>query len=152
MEMYNAEVKPIKRFRGEYRFLSNFWDAEVTHRGRTFPTVEHAYQAAKTHDPQMRMVIQDASNPGLAKKMGSDAILRPDWEDIKVGVMGELLEKKFSIPELERKLVETYPAQLIEGNYWGDDFWGVTDNGDGKGKNQLGKLLMKIRLKKVEDQ
>jgi len=37
---------------------------------------------------------------------------------------------------------------LIEGNNWGDEFWGCVWNEKTKrwnGKNNLGKLLMKVR-------
>jgi len=39
-------------------------------------------------------------------------------------------------------LLQTGDEELIEGNKWGDRFWGVCK---GKGKNNLGKILMKIR-------
>jgi predicted NAD-dependent protein-ADP-ribosyltransferase YbiA (DUF1768 family) len=39
-------------------------------------------------------------------------------------------------------LLETGDAELIEGNDWGDTFWGVCG---GKGNNFLGKLLMEVR-------
>ena len=34
-------------FRGELRWLSNFWPARVKFAGYTFPCVENAYQAGK---------------------------------------------------------------------------------------------------------
>ena len=40
----------INRFDGEFAFLSNFWECEVEFDGIVFPSVEHAYQAAKTHE------------------------------------------------------------------------------------------------------
>lgn len=40
----------IDRFSGEYRFLSNFYLAEVELDGEVYPTVEHAFQAAKSPD------------------------------------------------------------------------------------------------------
>jgi predicted NAD-dependent protein-ADP-ribosyltransferase YbiA (DUF1768 family) len=69
--------------------------------------------------------------------------MRPDWESVKLQVMEDLLVQKFADEHLEKQLQETGDADLIEGNYWGDDFWGV-DKKKG-GKNHLGKLLMKIR-------
>jgi hypothetical protein len=33
---------------------------------------------------------------------------------------------------------------LVEGNRWGDQFWGV-DLRTGLGENHLGKILMKVR-------
>lgn len=68
--------------------------------------------------------------------------MRSDWEEVKLGVMEGLLREKFSDPELRRKLLATGERELVEGNDWGDSFWGVCA---GRGKNHLGRLLMKLR-------
>lgn len=107
-----------------------------------YPTVEHAYQAAKTLDGGVRKSIRTAETAGKAKKIGNSLHLRSDWEDRKLPTMEELLRKKFNLPYLSRKLVGTSGELLIEGNTWGDHYWGVCD---GWGENNLGKLLMRIR-------
>jgi hypothetical protein len=57
--------------------------------------------------------------------------------------MGLLLMQKFTRhPQLARELVGTGDAELVEGNTWGDEFWGVCN---GRGSNQLGRLLMEVR-------
>ena len=56
--------------------------------------------------------------------------------------MASLLFAKFAQPELRKLLCETGDADLVEGNTWGDKFWGVCE---GKGKNMLGLLLMQVR-------
>ena len=57
--------------------------------------------------------------------------------------MYDCLVSKFKLDKVLRfKLLDTYPAELIEGNTWGDTYWGVCN---GAGKNMLGKLLMKLR-------
>jgi predicted NAD-dependent protein-ADP-ribosyltransferase YbiA (DUF1768 family) len=43
---------------------------------------------------------------------------------------------------LADKLIATGDTELIEGNNWRDYFWGMCN---GKGKNNLGKILMKVR-------
>ena len=68
-------MKEIRRFEGEWGFLSNF--AEVP--GGL--TVEHRYQAAKTTDPDERAAILAAATPGKAKRLGGKCRLRPDWPD-----------------------------------------------------------------------
>lgn len=68
--------------------------------------------------------------------------LRPDWEYIRVDVMTELVRKKFSQEPLRSQLIATGDAELIEGNWWNDTFWGVCN---GVGENNLGKILMKVR-------
>ncbi len=132
----------IHSFQGEYRFLSNFYPCEVEHRGRKFPTVEHAFQAAKTDVPSEIEYVAAARTPGDAKLRGKTVILRKDWETVKIDIMRELLHSKFSDPELRKKLDDTKPHRLYEGNLHGDTFWGVCR---GKGRNVLGWLLMEVR-------
>jgi len=78
----------------------------------------------------------------LAKKRGRKVTMREDWDQVKIPIMEDLLSQKFSDPVLAKKLVETGDSQLVEGNWWGDVFWGVCR---GEGQNNLGKILMKIR-------
>lgn len=119
---------------GDYSFLSNFyWHGW---------TVEHHFQAAKTDDPAWVQKILHAPSPGAAKKLGRKAPMRPTWDDEKVPVMRTLLRMKFSDIALAERLLATGDAQLIEGNWWGDKFWGVSG---GAGENNLGKLLMQVR-------
>ena len=134
--------RPIDSFSGEYDFLSNFSPAEVCWAGDSYPTVEHAYQAAKSNDPQVRERFAFLKTPGEAKREGRKIAIRDDWESIKINVMRNLLIQKFSDPVLLAKLKATAPHELIEGNWWNDTFWGVCR---GIGKNNLGKLLMEIR-------
>jgi len=132
----------IKSFTGEYRFLSNFYPAVVVLDGKEYPTVEHAYQAAKTADEAEREKIRLAASPVQAKRLGKVVSLRSDWDAVKLQIMEDLLRQKFSIPHLKDKLLSTGDKELVEGNWWGDTFWGVYE---GEGENHLGRLLMKIR-------
>jgi N-glycosidase YbiA len=132
----------IDSFRGNYGFLSNFSLVDVEFDGRVYPSVEHAYQAAKTTDSIAREQIRRAYSPSQAKRMGRKLDLRPDWDSVKLGVMEMLLRQKFGAEPLKSKLAATYPHELVEGNHWNDTYWGVCD---GKGENHLGRLLMKMR-------
>jgi ribA/ribD-fused uncharacterized protein len=134
----------INSFRGEYRFLSNFWPVAVHYEGWEFPTVEHAYQAAKTVVPEERGEIQQQTTPGRAKKLGSKVTIRLDWDSVKVDIMLNLLRQKFADPLLKPRLLATGDAELVEGNTWGDTYWGV-DLRYNIGENHLGKLLMQVR-------
>lgn len=134
----------IVTFNGPYWFLSNFYPCIIKYETITYSTVEHAYQASKTLDFSRRLEIAKARRPAQAKFLGRCVVLRPEWDDIKVSIMEELLERKFADQVLMQKLLDTGDATLIEGNWWGDEFWGVYK---GRGKNHLGKLLMKIRKK-----
>lgn len=135
-------MKTIDKFDGEFDFLSNFYASKVHYDGMEFSSVEHAYQAAKTVDKDGRIKIRNAKNAAAAKKLGQKVTLRKDWDNIKLDVMLDLLRQKFAIPELGKLLLQTGDAELIEGNTWGDVFWGVCR---GIGKNHLGKTLMRVR-------
>lgn len=144
---------PITSFSGKYRWLSNFWPCPVEFQGLMYPTVEHAYQAAKTLDPKQRLELQHIAKPGDAKRYGQKVTLRKDWGQVKVGVMKYLLREKFNNPagrnsDMKALLIETGDAMLIEGNHWGDTYWGVCR---GKGENVLGRLLMQIREEVVSE-
>lgn len=132
----------IDSFKNEYRFLSNFHSVEIEQEGVVYPSSEHAYMAMKTTDENLRKEISKLKTPREAKKFGRKIILRDNWDDLKISYMEEILKKKFSNPELKEKLKATGNQELVEGNTWGDVFWGVCN---GIGQNNLGKILMKIR-------
>lgn len=135
----------IDSFHGEYRWLSNFWSVNIFFEGEWYTSVEHAYQASKTKDPNVRKEIRRAQTPGIAKRLARGLVgrLDPKWEEQRLKIMEELLRQKFAIPKLALLLDETGDVELIEGNTWNDRFWGV--DLQGKGENNLGKLIMKIR-------
>lgn len=135
-------MTPITSFHGPHRFLSNFYPAPVMLDGTVYPTVEHAFQAAKTTDRAMRWHFLRAPTPGDAKKLGRQVTLRDDWEQIKLQVMMDLVWLKFQEPSLSARLVETAGRDLVEGNHWNDRFWGVCG---GVGENWLGRILMTVR-------
>ncbi len=136
----------INDFRGEYRFLSNYHPSKVVFEGKEYTTVEHAYQAAKTFDLERREKIQRMIKPAEAKKEGGiinkDGTLRDDWKQISLAIMENLIRQKFCDRELAKKLMDTGDHELVEGNWWGDTFYGVCN---GIGENHLGKILMKVR-------
>src|SRR5687767_648570 len=118
-------MQRINHFRGKYRFLSNFWPCIVRVDGREYPTLEHAYQASKTRSINDRARIASCATPGDAKRAGKRVPLRSDWAVVKLDVMLELLRQKFSPDsQLAAQLLATESALLVEGNEWGDRFWG----------------------------
>lgn len=142
----------ISSFQGEYFFLSNFFYSPVELDGKTYPAVEHAFQAAKTFDHELRQNILQSASPAHAKQLGRKVPLRPDWEQVKFEIMFMLLQQKFTQADLRHKLLITGDAELIEGNTWGDKVWGcVLYKGQWIGKNHLGKLLMKVRAEIAQE-
>jgi len=137
------ELTTITSFSGKYRFLSNmFVCLLIDDEGNEFKSSEHYYHFHKVIDMSEKQEIQSAKNPMTAKILGRKCKLRYNWDEIKEKVMEDGLRLKFKNKYLKRKLLKTYPLELIEGNYWGDVYWGKVN---GKGQNKLGKLLMKIR-------
>ena len=137
----------INEFSGSYRFLSNFWSCYISYEGVDYPSVENAYQAAKCAALADRVRFQHIT-ASEAKKLGRLIQMRPDWNDVRVQIMTDLVRQKFSDPSLAAKLLETGDIELQEGNWWGDVFWGTVN---GVGQNVLGNILMKVR-KELRDE
>lgn len=140
--MLIMQHKEILGFNGEYRFLSNFWYCEVVFEDQKYRSVEHAYVAAKTLHLNLRKRIQKVNSAAEVKHIGRNLQLRPDWEDIKLEVMANLVYQKFLEEPLRSQLLATEDAYLEETNHWGDTYWGVCK---GVGENMLGKILMMVR-------
>ena len=147
------DVTPITSFTGEYDWLSNFYPCDVNINVHFdsdnsiyiahFSNAEAAFQACKCMTFSEFQQFEKLG-PSEAKKLGRKVKLRPDWNEARISVMEQTLFNKFSKNiELTDKLIDTYPRLLIEGNTWNDTFWGVCN---GEGENQLGKLLMSVRL------
>ena len=145
----------IDKFRGQYFFLSNFCPVTfgVVLDGIAYHTVEHAYQAAKTNQQQARAEIRDTSSAMLAKELGSllkrYGLQRDDWNEVKLSVMEDFLKQKFDYDSFKTKLLATEDEDIIEKNYWHDNYWGICSclrcGREEPQLNHLGKLLMKIR-------
>lgn len=135
-------IQKIDKFDDDFAFLSNFYPATINMDGMSFQSSEAAYQAQKCLNIVDKFQFCNLS-PHAAKKLGRKVRIRPDWEDIKDGVMARILSLKFrQHPDLGNLLIATGDAELIEDNHWRDTYWGVCD---GVGKNRLGKLLMQVR-------
>ena len=135
----------INTFKGEYRWLSNFWPIAVELDGVYYPSVEHAYQASKTNNFADREKILLCQTPGQAKRYGACLVCREGFKGFKgsrIEIMKGLLVQKFENPYLRKQLLATGNTVLVEGNWWGDTFWG---NCAGVGRNHLGELIMDIR-------
>jgi len=138
----------ITRFRGQYGFLSNFYASPIEVNGIAFPTVEHAFQAAKVRldhprRQNVQILIAEHPTPAGAKQAGRSIKLRDDWKTAHLPIMRRLLALKFAYgTPLAKALMDTRGVPLIEGNDWNDTYWGVCR---GQGRNQLGVLLMELR-------
>ena len=120
---------------------------DIVYDGRVYPSSEHAFQAAKSDDPRIKETIRQAKTPGKSKQLGRECKCRSDWDCVKEDIMLDILRLKFGEPILRKLLLSTRTYELIEGNYWHDNYWGVCacDACPGAGRNALGELLMKLR-------
>lgn len=134
----------IMQFEGNYDFLSNFYPAKVEFEGLIYDSSEAAFQAQKCENVDERKLFVGVK-AGQSKRIGRHIRLRTDWELVKVEVMEQIVRAKFEQHlDLAERLVATGELELIEGNTWFDMFWGV-DVFTGRGENNLGRILMRIR-------
>ncbi len=134
-------------FKGELFWLSNFYPCEIELDGITYPSLEHAYQAAKTTDPAERAKIAVATIAAYAKRIGTTVTIRPDWNEIKLSMMTGLLMQKFAPKSVLANKLMALRGDIVEGVWWHDLFWGKCwcKKHNGEGRNELGKALMLIR-------
>lgn len=147
IEMHGLDTaERVCFYEQDFYVLSNFSAFTLRWEGRRFDTSEAAYHWEKFPDyTAIRFDIQSAPSAHEAFKIAerNKRFRRPDWDDVKVGIMETILFAKATQHEyVMRKLLATGDRELVE-NSWRDDFWGWGPNRDGR--NMLGKLWMKLR-------
>ncbi len=134
----------------------------TSNRGIDVPTSEHAYQAAKFSNNLVlhenicmaraiegddRVFADGLAAKELAHKYQEfGVIIVEDWEVAKRGIMLAIVKQKFEKnADLATKLLDTGDEVIVEGNDWGDRYWGVDPIGSDNGENNLGKIIMQVR-------
>lgn len=144
----------IDQFIDEYFFLSNFYECPVIYDGLKYNSSEAAYQAQKVINPDDKVVFCKLT-PEQSKKFSRVIEIRDDWDNIKEEIMQNIVYNKFKQnTELHKKLIETYPKHLYEGNTWDDRYWGININDPepySSGKNMLGNILMRVRRQLIDE-
>ena len=110
------------------------------------PTVEHAFQAAKTTSWPDFQRVWLAATPAEAKRIGRWEITpRGDWANHRFQAMLIALRAKYEIPRFRDALLATGERPLAEDSP--SDFeWGARDaHGGYRGHNYLGRALMRVR-------
>lgn len=131
----------------EFYCFDNFSAFAVVYKGIKYMTVEHAYQALKFADtaPDIAREITECFSSYEAQQIAyaNRDKQNPDWDEIKVDLMEELLRLKLEQnPYVKRKLLQTKDYEICEDSPK-DSFWGIGSNRNGQ--NQLGKIWMKLR-------
>ncbi|CAG8450753.1 7509_t:CDS:2 [Acaulospora morrowiae] len=115
---------------------------------KKWPTSEHLFQAAKfkKDHPEICEHIRLCKTARDALNMARQYqhYVDPNWQDINVQVMEWVVSQKFEQhPVLASMLISTGDLELVEHTEV-DSFWG---DGGGKGRNELGQVLMRVRKK-----
>jgi len=114
--------------KGPYKCLGNSYSATILVEGITYPSVEHAFQAAKVSDRAIKFQISKASLSEV-RNLLEDIWVRPNWNDVKYATLHQLVKLKFeSNKELAKVLMGTGTKLL-----------------GGKTEAELGSILMKVR-------
>ncbi|KAF8991533.1 hypothetical protein BDQ17DRAFT_1254835 [Cyathus striatus] len=131
-----------------YYSFTNFSPHPVVYQGKKYPTSEHLFQALKfmKHHGGIAEYIRthsDLLRVALAVAHKSNKYVRGDWIAVRLQMMDEVLWHKFSQHlDLRDELLGTGNADLVEDSPK-DWFWGIGK--DGKGRNELGKALERLR-------
>lgn len=139
------DPQQILFYEKEYYFLSNFSAFGIDWKGKFYMTSEHVYQTEKFTDETIREKVRVAKSAYDAKQIAKAHrhFYREDWQDIKLGVMKEILSAKVSQHEyIKEKLLDSGDSIFVE-NSPEDSFWGWGPDKDGE--NLLGKLWMEVR-------
>lgn len=145
--LLSMDANPIGFYEREFYPFSNFSSFAVQWRGKLWPTSEHAYQAAHFFDtaPQLVEEIQACPSAHEAEKLAkanSDK-LPANWSKIKIEIMEDICRHKLlQHAYIKRKLLQTDDFLLAEDSPK-DSFWGW--GADHKGRNELGKVWMRLR-------
>lgn len=164
----DARDRPVPEFGGHDRVFSNMtkmpvaWGDDVTPL-RVWPCNELPYVLGKTREPGVRQALVEAHDSAgtddpeaggkKVKTAGARIAVRPDWDQMKLGHMRLLVEDKIRRnPTFAATVLATGSGAIVEGNYWGDTFWGVATRDvpkkgvkAGEGANNLGRLIMAER-------
>lgn|SRR5574343_250905 len=107
----------IKSF-DNHKFLSNFQYVDVILDGIIYPSVEHAYQSAKSDNSEWKQTCSNRNNSsGKIKKLSRTVKLQTDWDEIKNQIMFELLKQKFKQEPFKTLLLETTDFYIRENNW-----------------------------------
>ena len=121
-------LKPIQ-FTGYYQCFENSFPVSISVGGIAYPSVEHAFQAAKVSDAFLKHNISKIESLSEVTELLKDVPVRPNWEEVKYATLEQLMNLKF---EASRKckdvLVSTGARRLVSPK-----------------DAMIGKILTKIR-------
>lgn len=135
------ETYPFELFE---KFLAPFSGHMLEFKGVLYTTTEHAYHCQRYTDPSVIEEIKQARSAYLAwetsQKYKSSQLV--DFDSKKVEIMEELFKAKLAQhADVKEALIKSGETTIVK--HQADKFWG--DGLDGAGKNEMGKVWMKLR-------
>ena len=116
--------------------------------GIVYPTLEHAYHCLRFGDQEIAEEVRQARSPEAAWELSqrhksTRSVLT---DDEKIALMSRLTQEKIrQHASVRSALIDTGEMQIIKriiAGPPGDGFW---DIGSGEGRNEWGKLWMRLR-------
>lgn len=150
------------------RYLSNFYPAKVVYKGVAFPSIEHAFQAAKyllSNKPEAFKSIAHLKTAREAKSAGSKSGMKKRgamldvvrWNELSTDIMRQLVESRVKHDAVYRKILKAARKKKIKlyhfesacGKRGGKPFWGGYFKAGSRewfGTNMLGEIMMSVKL------
>lgn len=160
-QIRSYQTKDVVRFRKtaeEFGGLSNMAPGfPVVLLGYQIRTSEALYQTCRfPHMPDVQQMILNERSPMTAKMRSKPyrEVSRPDWDDVRVKVMKWCLRVKliYNWRKFSELLLSTGDRPIVEDSRK-DSYWGAMPQDDDtlNGQNVLGRLLMDLRKKLVDE-
>ena len=124
---------------GNISWMRNDYRKDITVGGITYPTLEHAYQASKTKDRNIKLQIADTNSVSEARKIGRNIKQSAGFD--REAIMTALQRLKYTDKDLGEMLANTGTDPIVMEGY--HEFWGTGE--DGNGQDVMGAILMSIR-------
>lgn len=138
-------------FIGAWDVFDNFSAFSITYDGKYYATVEHAFQSLKYEvtSPEIAEKIRLMASPNqvfaFTRNDEVKALRDPSWDEKKIDIMTKLIRAKYDQHEIVQDILRSSGnLNIVEMND-NDDFWGWGPGPDHTGRNELGKIWMKIR-------
>lgn len=127
--------------------LDIFFPFEVNFGGVTFPSVGHAFESARSlEESWVRTCINPNSTKEILYRRHEELEIVPNWNQIKLKLMFDLITQKYSDKKLKAELLDTKGQNIEAGGEDASEFWGknwaVEPN---TGENWLGRIIMEVR-------
>lgn len=122
-------------------WLRNDYITDITIGGITYPTAEHAYQASKTNNREVKQKIA-AADITEARRLGKSIDLDGFWDDYKYSKMLFIIRQKFMQNDTLADRLMKLGNDDIEADMR-DEFWGTGRSNFGE--NNLGNILAAVR-------